>query len=505
MIFFDMEPLNETQRMSGLIRNALKLVSGNVVAQAIGIATMPLVTRLYSPADFGIFAVFISVLAVLGPVSTLRFNETIVLPETRTDAIHLLRLSCICAFMFSLVILILAGIYITFFKGLRVLDLGGNKAYLWLLPLGVFLRGSLPSINSMAIREARFKKMAIGEVLIKASDRFIVLAEGILTSLGAWGLIIGHLAGIGTGVTYMLQSGLRDLLTEIFRGLSFGEMKRLFYRYRQFPLYGTWSILLHTASKEMPVIILAVMFSSLVTGHYALGATIIYLPMIIAGYSLNKTFLQHAVSFKNRREDLAGEIRRILIYLTYLALPFILILFFLGDRIFGLFFGARWLEAGVYVQILAPSFFFVFLYIPLRSLFIIFERSRERLIFDFFYFILRGGSLFLTGLITQSARSSLMAMSIATCAYLFLFFFYASRLLERSRFFFVGVLFQKVLLMFPMAAGLLLIRFCLLPNMVVVSAVALVGLLVVQGVLFVLTDSFLRENVTVFIGMVQKN
>jgi hypothetical protein len=95
-------------------------------------------------------------------------------------------------------------------------------------------------------------------------------------------------------------------------------------------------------------------------------------------------------------------------------------------------------------------------------------------------------------------------MSIVTCAYLFLFFFYASRLLERSGFFFVGVLFQKVLLMFPMVAGLLLIRFCLPPNMVV-SAVALVGLLVVQGVLFVLTDSVLRENFTVFLWMTQKN
>ncbi len=52
-----------------------------------------------------------------------------------------------------------------------------------------------------------------------------------------------------------------------------------------------------------------------------------------------------------------------------------MILTILGPEIFAFFFGARWAEAGVYAQILAPWTFFWFISSPLSSVFSVLERQ----------------------------------------------------------------------------------------------------------------------------------
>ncbi|MGN1239473.1 MAG: oligosaccharide flippase family protein, partial [Paludibacteraceae bacterium] len=65
---------------SELVRNSAKLLSANVIAQAIGLLVYPILTRLYSPEDFGLLNLFLSIGGVLVLLSTAEYQYAIVLP-----------------------------------------------------------------------------------------------------------------------------------------------------------------------------------------------------------------------------------------------------------------------------------------------------------------------------------------------------------------------------------------------------------------------------------------
>ena len=72
-----------------LVRNVLIASSGNIAAIAITLAASPIITRLFEPADFGIFAVFMSLTYVLSVFGTLRYEAAISLPKEDSDALNI--------------------------------------------------------------------------------------------------------------------------------------------------------------------------------------------------------------------------------------------------------------------------------------------------------------------------------------------------------------------------------------------------------------------------------
>ena len=72
--------LSDMLRSSG-VRNFAKLFSANVVAQAIGLLVYPILTRIYSPEDFGLLNLFLSIGNVLVILSTMEYYNAIVLPS----------------------------------------------------------------------------------------------------------------------------------------------------------------------------------------------------------------------------------------------------------------------------------------------------------------------------------------------------------------------------------------------------------------------------------------
>ncbi len=64
-------------------RNILTLMTGSTIAQAIPIAISPILTRLYTPEDFGVLALFTSLVTIFSVISTGRYEFAIMLPKKR--------------------------------------------------------------------------------------------------------------------------------------------------------------------------------------------------------------------------------------------------------------------------------------------------------------------------------------------------------------------------------------------------------------------------------------
>src|ERR1700722_14987224 len=74
-------------------RHVFMLASGTVVGQGLNVMVAPVLTRLYSPVDFGRNELFVAFLSVATVVASLRYDAAIVIARTRRTAAYTVVLS----------------------------------------------------------------------------------------------------------------------------------------------------------------------------------------------------------------------------------------------------------------------------------------------------------------------------------------------------------------------------------------------------------------------------
>jgi O-antigen/teichoic acid export membrane protein len=173
-----------------LYKGVLILGSGTAVAQLIGIVTMPIITRLYTPADLGVLAVYSSVLAIFGVGAILRYEFAYGLPKENEDAINLFGLSlillCLTTAGFALILLFGKDLLVNTF------DLGAIEQYIWFLLIGFFGMGLYTTLNYWAVRQRDYKRITYTKINQGAGGSVCKILLGVL-AFGPVGLIIGHM------------------------------------------------------------------------------------------------------------------------------------------------------------------------------------------------------------------------------------------------------------------------------------------------------------------------
>jgi len=178
-------------------RNVSILASGTAVTQVLLVLASPLVARLYAPADMGMYAVFVSVVAAIEGLACLRYEVAISQPRSSEVAVNVLAL--------SLAVLAATGLVATFvvaFAGRSIADLLRVSAivpYLWLMPLSVVVLGAYNAFHGWFVREGGFTKMAQANFIQTSTQLGIQLGSGVLAA-GPWGLCVGSVVGRSAGV-----------------------------------------------------------------------------------------------------------------------------------------------------------------------------------------------------------------------------------------------------------------------------------------------------------------
>ena len=88
-------------------QNVLILMMGTTLSQAIPVVITPILTRIYTPEDFGIYAIFVAIITILGSIVSGRYELAILLPERDDDAINIFALGLlIITFMVMITVII---------------------------------------------------------------------------------------------------------------------------------------------------------------------------------------------------------------------------------------------------------------------------------------------------------------------------------------------------------------------------------------------------------------
>ena len=193
------------QRHQEFIGHVAVMMSGRTVAALIALGTTPIVARLFSPHDFGVAAVFVSIVSMASQGASLRYEGAINLPKRPDEAMAIMTLAYRILFASVLFVLLLVSLYKAIGWNWSSLELLGVWA--WLLPLGLLLAGALLVQESWLVRTRSFHLTSASLV---ANN---VTTNGTRIGLGAWlgssvyGLIISQLLGM---VVQLIVQNLRS-------------------------------------------------------------------------------------------------------------------------------------------------------------------------------------------------------------------------------------------------------------------------------------------------------
>ena len=149
---------NKLNDQGGFLKAVSILAGGTAFAQILGILTLPILTRLYSPEEFSVFAIYSAILGAITVISCLRFDIAIPIPDKDSTAINLIILS-----LLSDVALTLILILIIFFYNDYIFSLFNNSSFIkfiWLIPIGFFLSGLYNTFQFWHTRKKNFKIIA---------------------------------------------------------------------------------------------------------------------------------------------------------------------------------------------------------------------------------------------------------------------------------------------------------------------------------------------------------
>jgi len=359
-------------------KNVLTLMTGTTIAQAIPIAVTPILTRIYSPNDFGVFALFLAITAIAGAVSNAQYEQAIVLPVKDEDSFNLVALGITITLSFSLFLLII----VLLFKD-QISVLFGNSQiapFLFLVPLSTLLVGIYNSLNLFNIRKKQFKNIAISQVTRSSSLGVSQVLIGLI-SFGPVGLVVGQLISYFSGNVILFKTLKSDYKKNY---ISVEKIKQQAIIYKKFPIYSLPSILLNSINLNVVNFLISSIFSITTLGFYSLTQRIIGIPARVIGNSFSQVYLQKASESLKKTGSTKEVFKKTFLKLTYLSIPIFTILFFIVEPLFAFVFGEEWRISGTYAKILIPLAAVRFVSSTLSNTLVIHQKQQYGLLINLF-------------------------------------------------------------------------------------------------------------------------
>lgn len=324
-------------------KNVITLMTGTIAAQLFTVAVSPILTRLYTPADFGVLALFTALNAVLSIVAAARYETAIMLPREEGDALNIVVLSAAVTLFFAT--LLQLGLFVFEPEILAIADTPLMGKWMHALPLSVVLTSFTQIMIFWNNRGKKFRQLATARALhgIGIGSTQCLLGYGTASSIG---LIIGHMMGHVLGLVALVKANLASM-AEFRSSVSPHAVKKNASRYRRFPLFSLWGALFDSSATQVPLFVVASFYTASETGLFGFTVKVLSLPLFLISSAISEVLYQKITQLDSTNPTLLRRyIVGIFILLGCIATPFCALFIFFGVNIFAFVFGQTWALAG---------------------------------------------------------------------------------------------------------------------------------------------------------------
>lgn len=364
---------------SDLFKNTLFLISGAGLSQLIPLLFSPILTRLYTPEDFGRLAIYMACCSIFSIVSTGLYEMSIMLPKSDKKALNILGFIfllsfSVCIFLF-IILIVLKKCYDPYLSDKF------NFEYLILVPFGIFFTGVFQSLTYWLNRKKQYKLMNISKLLQSCVTVFISILLGYL-GYTLYGMLIAFILGCLASIIPLIF-----ILIKRKRIFSRTEMFLVARQYSKYPKIMMPSSIMNTTATLTPVFLFNKFYSSKVVGSYSFATRILTAPVGIVSTAIGQIFFKNVSTLvhEKKRSVMPTFLKtfKVLFALSsVLFLPF----YFFGEILFTFLFGKNWAEAGSYIEILSVAVFVRFIVSPLSTVFHAIEKQKGLAIWQTLYF-----------------------------------------------------------------------------------------------------------------------
>lgn len=386
-------------------RGVSVLAGGTAVSQLIAIAVLPLLTRLYTPEDFSVLAVYTSILAIITTISCLRFEIAIPIPQEKAQAKDLLALSLLSVLVITLLSVIIVSL---FAEQIHAVTQERLRGYLWLLPVGSLLSGLYAAFQYWSTRGKNF--------LLISKTRMTQTVSGAGTQIGLGyigltpiGLLLGQLLNVGAGVWSLARSFHKNNLP-LHKEIKITGLKSTIQEYDRFPKYSTFEALANSAAIQVPVLIIAAYALGPEVGFLMLAMRLLSAPMRLIGGAIAQVYLSEAPEHYHKGKLKVFTIKT-MSSLAKVGAPPLFLAGILAPFLVPIVFGPEWARTGVLIAWMVPWFFMQFISSSVSMSLHIIGSQKIALFLQIFGFLFRTGSVLLAGIWFNSYVSEVYALT----------------------------------------------------------------------------------------------
>jgi len=360
------------------------LASGTMVGQLLMILMSPVITRLYSKEEFGIYATYAALVAVISVIAVLRYELAIPLAKTEFELSRLVLVCLASLMLFSIVLF--AAVLLLFDQITEHLHLEPVMAYL--LPFGILVSGLIGILNFFSLFHKRYSVLSFSKVSHSLTH---VLFQLIAYSLGSIALALGQFLGKCVALVVLIYRN-GALIRNLELKIPLNSLTSTAREYRRFPLFSTWAGFFNALGDQFPFVALTVLFNPAAAGLFALTHRVLSLPMAMISSLVGDIFYSNSTAHLN-----AGTFKASF-FETYRALSALitgpcLILALLSPDLFAFVFGEPWRDSGVFAQYMIAFIYANFIAGPLSSVLSLFSKDHEFMVFNIVLLVLRVAAL----------------------------------------------------------------------------------------------------------------
>ncbi|MDO5615015.1 MAG: oligosaccharide flippase family protein [Cruoricaptor ignavus] len=373
-------------------KNALVLAGGTAVSQIINVIFYPILGRLFTPEEFGVFALLNTIVSILSVIATLKYEDAILIAKTKKEVVNIISL-CL---LLSVGILTVIFVTILCFSSFLANQLGVQDVAKWLFlcPINALALVVFNLYNEWCVKNKYFSYLSVNKVTSASTLSLGKLFFGMSKYFSGGGLILGDTIGRFATSIICVYRGWR-LEKDFGSHFSFPMIKSSLKKYNDFPKFYLPDQLINKLGQALPIVLLGIFYTEKEVGFFSMTLAVLSLPVSVISIALKDVFRQKANQDFMEYGNCRPIFRKLFIRLFLLAFVGCLVLFFFMPSLFSLFLGEQWYMAGVYSQILLPMIAFSFVSMSLSGVLVIAKKLKQSMYWQILYLLITLLSLYI--------------------------------------------------------------------------------------------------------------
>ncbi|MBL7924332.1 MAG: oligosaccharide flippase family protein [Bacteroidia bacterium] len=327
-----------------LVRNSLRIFSGNVLIQLVSFLFLPVFSRVYSPSDYGVWGIFVFLSGFIAVFAGLRYELAIMIPESNRMAYVIFKMTQSLAFYTCVLSLLLI---LFFYRPMLDLFHLPDSMHLWLLvPLQAWLTAMNNTMMQWYGRKNEFRTLAHMRILQSLSNIAVSLFFGYFLEMGYYGLIYGLMISVLISDIYLAVK-LRLPLFKI-RCYPLKLYRKLIFRYKNFLYFSTPLGILNYFSTNILVSVLQINYGAAAMGLYTNANRLIQSPLSLISSAVSMVFYPHFSKSEKKQRDVILVFSVLVLVFSLILLPLV----FFGEELLGFYLGEEWIGSARFIRLL---------------------------------------------------------------------------------------------------------------------------------------------------------